>query len=60
MSPGRSRGLGAAVLGRAAEEARRRGRGLVQLTTDKSRPDAHRFYQQFGFVASDEGMKLRL
>ena len=41
-------------------EARRRGCGLVQLTTDKSRPDAHRFYHQLGFVASHEGMKLRL
>ena len=35
-------------------------RGLRQLTTDKSRPEAHRFYTQLGFVASHEGMKLRL
>ena len=56
----RGRGLGAAMMGWAIEEARRRGCGLVQLTTDKSRPDAHRFYQQLGFVASHEGMKLRL
>ena len=40
--------------------ARRRGCVLVQLTTDKSRLDAHRFYRQLGFVASHEGMKLRL
>jgi len=32
----------------------------VQLTTDKARPDAHRFYERLGFVASHEGMKLRL
>jgi GNAT superfamily N-acetyltransferase len=56
----RGRGLGAAMMGWAIEEARRRGCGLVQLTSDKSRPDAHRFYQQLGFVASHEGMKLRL
>ena len=56
----RGRGLGAAMMGWAIEEARRRGCGLVQLTTDKSRPDAHRFYHQLGFVASHEGMKLRL
>jgi GNAT superfamily N-acetyltransferase len=56
----RGRGLGAAMLGWAIEEARRRGCALVQLTTDKSRPDAHRFYGQLGFVASHEGMKLRL
>ena len=56
----RGRGLGAAMMGWAIEEARRRGCGLVQLTSDKSRPEAHRFYQQLGFVASHEGMKLRL
>ena len=56
----RGRGLGAAMIGWAIEETRRRGCGLVQLTTDKSRPDAHRFYRQLGFVASHEGMKLRL
>ena len=53
----RSHGLGA---GWAIEEARRRGCALVQLTTDKARPDAHRFYERLGFVASHEGMKLRL
>jgi GNAT superfamily N-acetyltransferase len=56
----RSRGLGAAMMGWAIEEARRRGCGLVQLTTDKARPDAHRFYERLGFVTSHEGMKLRL
>jgi GNAT superfamily N-acetyltransferase len=56
----RGRGLGAAMLGWAIEEARRRGCGLVQLTTDKARPDAHRFYERLGFVASHHGMKLRL
>lgn len=58
--PYRSRGLGAAMMGWAIEEARRRGCGLVQLTTDKARPDAHRFYERLGFVASHQGMKLRL
>jgi GNAT superfamily N-acetyltransferase len=56
----RSLGLGAAMLGWAADEARRRGCGLVQLTTDKSRPDAHRFYERLGFTATHEGMKLQL
>jgi len=56
----RSHGLGAAMMSWAVEEARRRGCGLVQLTTDKARPDAHRFYERLGFVASHEGMKLRL
>lgn len=36
------------------------GAVLVQFTTDKTRKDAHRFYERLGFVASHEGMKLAL
>lgn len=56
----RSRGLGAALVEWAIAEARRRQCALLQLTTDKSRADAHRFYERMGFVASHEGMKLSL
>jgi ribosomal protein S18 acetylase RimI-like enzyme len=56
----RGRGLGAAMIGWAVDESRRRGCGLVQLTTDKSRTAARRFYERLGFVASHEGMKLAL
>jgi GNAT superfamily N-acetyltransferase len=56
----RGSGLGAAMMTWAIEEARRRGCALVQLTSDKSRTDAHRFYERLGFVASHEGMKLAL
>lgn len=56
----RSSGLGGAMVGWAIEEARRRGCALVQLTTDKSRADAHRFYERLGFIASHEGLKLSL
>ena len=56
----RSRGLGAAMIRWAIDEARRRGCGLVQLTTDKARTEAHRFYEGLGFVASHEGLKLPL
>jgi GNAT superfamily N-acetyltransferase len=56
----RSRGLGAALFEWAIQEARRRDCALVQLTTDKSRADAHRFYERLGFVASHEGLKLTL
>jgi len=56
----RGSGLGAAILTWAIDEARRRGCALVQLTTDKTRTDAHRFYQRLGFVSSHEGMKLAL
>ena len=56
----RGQGLGAELIGWAIEQARSRGCALVQLTTDKSRVDAHRFYTRLGFVASHEGMKLTL
>lgn len=56
----RGAGLGAAMLSWTIGEARRRGCAVVQLTTDKSREDAHRFYARLGFVASHEGLKLAL
>ena len=56
----RSRGLGLAMFDWAIGESRGRGCALVQLTTDKSRTDAQRFYERLGFVASHEGLKLRL
>jgi GNAT superfamily N-acetyltransferase len=56
----RNQGLGGALFTWAIEEARRRGCALVQLTTDKRRADAHRFYGRLGFTASHEGFKLRL
>ena len=56
----RSRGLGAALVKWAIAEAGRRQCALVQLTTDKSRADAHRFYERLGFLASHEGLKLSL
>ncbi len=56
----RGTGLGAAMMQWAIDEARRRDCALVQLTSDKARADAHRFYQRLGFVASHEGMKLKL
>jgi GNAT superfamily N-acetyltransferase len=56
----RGSGLGGAMMAWAIDEARRRGCALMQLTSDKSRTDAHRFYLRLGFVASHEGMKLAL
>ena len=54
------RGVGRAMLLWAIEQCRARGCGLVQLTTDKRRADAHRFYARLGFEATHEGMKLSL
>jgi GNAT superfamily N-acetyltransferase len=56
----RGSGLGAAMMRWAIDEARRRGCALVQLTSDKKRTGAHRFYADLGFVPSHEGMKLFL
>jgi len=56
----RGQGVGEALVRHAIEIARAEGCGLVQLTSDKSRPDAHRFYERIGFVASHVGMKLSL
>ena len=44
----------------AIERARALGCRLVQLTSDKERADAHRFYRRLGFVDSHHGFKLRL
>jgi GNAT superfamily N-acetyltransferase len=56
----RSHGIGKALFSWAIERARQRNCRMVQLTTDKARPEALRFYQQLGFQASHEGMKLHL
>ena len=56
----RGRGIGAALLEWAIAEAGLRGCGLVQLTSDKRRTDAHRLYGRLGFTASHDGFKLRL
>ena len=56
----RGRGVGRAMMLWSLGRARDRGCGLAQLTTDKRRTDAHRFYTSLGFEASHEGFKLPL
>jgi GNAT superfamily N-acetyltransferase len=56
----RGSGLGTQLIRSAIDEARRRGCSLVQLTSDATRTDAHRFYERLGFVASHVGFKLQL
>jgi GNAT superfamily N-acetyltransferase len=56
----RSRGYGGAMIQWAVELAREQGCGLVQLTSNKARTDAHRFYRRLGFAQSHEGFKLKL
>ncbi|HAS45174.1 MAG TPA: GNAT family N-acetyltransferase [Microscillaceae bacterium] len=54
----RGKGLGEVMFRWAIQRAQERGAHVLQLTTDKKRPEALRFYESLGFVASHEGMKL--
>lgn len=56
----RGTGLGKQMFEWAIEECRRRDCGLIQLASDKTRPEAIGFYVSLGFTASHEGMKLAL
>lgn len=56
----RSKGYGEQIVWAAIEIARAEKCAMVQLTTDKSRIDAHRFYERLGFEASHVGMKMML
>lgn len=56
----RAQGIGERLMRDAIERARDAGCGLVELTSDKSRLAAHRFYERLGFRASHVGMKLLL
>jgi len=56
----RRSGIGQAMLEWAIEECRKRGCGMVQLTSDKRRSAAHAFYEALGFQATHEGYKLLL
>ena len=56
----RSKGLGSEMIRWAIEQGRERGCGMVQLTSNKKRLDAHRFYERLGFLKSHEGFKYYL
>ena len=53
----RSLGFGTQMMRWAVERCRERGCGMVQLTSNKQRLDAHRFYERLGFLRSHEGLK---
>jgi ribosomal protein S18 acetylase RimI-like enzyme len=55
-----SQGIGSEMMKWAMDRARQRGAHVLQLTTHKSRVDAHRFYERLGFQGSHLGMKLSL
>lgn len=54
----RGKGIGAQILNWAINQAKENGAHLLQLTTDKQRPEALKFYENLGFKASHEGLKL--
>ncbi|MGC5567146.1 N-acetyltransferase family protein [Streptomyces sp. FR-108] len=56
----RGSGLGTRFIEWAVDRSRREGCQLVQLTSDATRTDAHRFYERLGFTASHVGFKLQL
>lgn len=56
----RSSGIGAQMMHHAVETARALGVGLLELTSDKRRTAAHRFYERLGFARSHEGFKMVL
>ncbi|MFF7439555.1 GNAT family N-acetyltransferase [Streptomyces sp. NPDC008122] len=56
----RGDGLGRELMERAVARAKERGCALVQLTSNKQRTDAHRFYARLGFARSHDGFKLAL
>ena len=53
----RSRGIGAAMMRHAEDEARTAGAGVVELTSNRRRTAAHRFYERLGFIQSHLGFK---
>ena len=56
----RGKGLGSDFIRWAIQRATERGCGIVQLTSDKQRPGAIKFYESLGFQATHEGFKLKL
>jgi ribosomal protein S18 acetylase RimI-like enzyme len=56
----RGQGIGKKVFDYIIERARQKGCNILQLTSDKNRQDAIKFYETVGFVATHEGMKLKL
>jgi GNAT superfamily N-acetyltransferase len=56
----RGSGLGTEMVTWAIERCREAGCGMIQLTSNKVRHDAHRFYEKLGFAKSHEGFKLML
>jgi len=60
LAENRSQGIGEQMVRHALDEARRRGAGMMELSSNKKRLAAHRFYERLGFARSHEAFKLML
>jgi GNAT superfamily N-acetyltransferase len=56
----RSLGIGATMMGFAEQRARQRGAAMLELSSNKTRGNAHRFYERLGYARSHEGFKKKL
>ena len=56
----RGKGIGTKMFEYIIERAKQKGCNMVQLTSDKQRPEAIKFYETVGFIATHEGMKLKI
>ncbi|MDC6365086.1 MULTISPECIES: GNAT family N-acetyltransferase [Flavobacteriaceae] len=56
----RGKGIGKQLFKWSIEKSKEKGAHVIQLTTDKKRPDALEFYKSLGFIDSHEGMKLHI
>lgn len=56
----RGQGVGEWMINQALSLARKEGCKIIQLTTNKERVDAKRFYEKLGFKSTHEGMKMYL
>jgi len=56
----RGQGIGEHMISEAIRHGKINGASIIQLTTNKERSDAQRFYERIGFKATHAGMKLYL
>lgn len=59
-APLRSRGIGARMLAFVEEYAKLNGATLIELTSNNTRSDAHRFYERNGYTKSHSGFKKKV
>jgi GNAT superfamily N-acetyltransferase len=56
----RGTGIGTKIFQYIIDRAKQKGCNMLQLTSDKQRPEAIKFYESVGFIATHEGMKLKM